>query len=353
MVNVVYRTGPDVTPVAATGGGVMTVNADWCRQHPEDTGLTVHETAHVIQAMSAYNPVWLIEGTADYIRWVKFEPQNFTYRIDPAKSTYHDSYRTTAAFLGWCELHYDSRLVTKMNQAIRFGQYSDDLWTKFCGKSADVLWAEFLVAYKANPKTVLTVPIPAADQPRELPVVTSTVSAPQDLTSTFNTTGIYDDGATFTDTGGIDSGGAACSSALLGSVQTCKGVTFNIGPAKSPDVISCHGQVIPVSSDNASSLWILATAVDGNQMNQVFTVTYANGQTQQLYQNMSDWYQPQSFPGEVRAVKMPYRNMANGQKDARTFYLYAYGFKLDGDHIKSVTLPNNDNVKVAAISLPN
>jgi len=240
-----------------------------------------------------------------------------------------------------------------MNQAIRFGQYSDDLWTKFCGKSADVLWKEFLAAYEADPKTVLTVPIPAADQERELPVVTSTDSMPQDLSAAFNTTGIYDDGATFTDTGGIDSGGAAYSSALLGSVQTSKNVKFNIGPSKAADLISCHGNVLPVSSDNATSLWILATAVDGNQMNQVFTVTYANGQTQELYQNISDWYQPQGFPGEVRAVKMPYRNMATGEKDPRTFYLYAYGFKLNGDHIKSITLPNNDNVKVVAISLPN
>jgi hypothetical protein len=42
MVNVVYTTGPDVTGIAATGGGVMTVNTKWCQAHPEDTGLTVH-----------------------------------------------------------------------------------------------------------------------------------------------------------------------------------------------------------------------------------------------------------------------------------------------------------------------
>ena len=101
-VNVIYRTGPGVTGVAATGGGVMEVNSAWCRVHPEDTGLTVHETAHVIQAYSSYNPVWLVEGIADYVRWVRFEPEHFTYRINPTRSTYHDSYRTTAAFLAYC-----------------------------------------------------------------------------------------------------------------------------------------------------------------------------------------------------------------------------------------------------------
>ena len=120
-VYVQYRSGPNVTPVAATGGGVMTVNVAWCRKQPNDTGLTVHETAHVVQ--SGGSPGWLIEAVADYIRWVRFEPQNFTYRIDPLKATPHDPYRTGAAFLGWCELHYNSLLVTHLNDATRFGHY--------------------------------------------------------------------------------------------------------------------------------------------------------------------------------------------------------------------------------------
>ena len=34
-------------------------------------------------------------------------------------------------------------------------------------------------------------------------------------------------------------------------------------------------------------------------------VTYTDGTTQKLVQNFSDWFQPQSFPGESRAVKWP------------------------------------------------
>lgn len=354
MVNVVYRTGPDVTPVAATGGGVMTVNADWCRKHPDDTGLTVHETAHVIQSMSAYNPVWLIEGTADYIRWVKFEPQNFTYRIDPVKSTYHDSYRTTAAFLGWCELHYDNRLVTQLNKDIRFGTYSNDLFQKYCGKSVDALWAEFVAAYVADPAGVLKAPESAADAPREIPHVTAGSSVPQDLSSAFNTVGIYKDGTTFGATDGVDAGGAAYSAAVLTSPVTSKGVTFNVGPAEASDFVTCQSNVIPLHADSASSLWLLASAVDGNQMNQTFTVTYTDGTTQALLQNISDWYQPQEYAGEVRALKMPYRNLGNGQKDNRTFNLYAYAFSINaGKTVKSLTCPDNPSVKIAAISLAN
>jgi hypothetical protein len=140
-VNVVYRTGPGVTGVAATGGGVMTVNSAWCRAHPEDTGLTVHEMTHVIQSYPAYDPVWLVEGIADYIRWVRFEPQNQHQPINIHTATYHDSYRTSATFLGWCELHYDSCLVTRLNDAIRFRHYSIDLFKQYCGKDVNTLWS--------------------------------------------------------------------------------------------------------------------------------------------------------------------------------------------------------------------
>ena len=352
MVNVVYRTGPDVTPVAATGGGVMTVNAAWCRQHPEDTGLTVHETAHVIQSMPAYNPVWLIEGTADYIRWVRFEPQNFRYRITPGKSTYHDSYRTTAAFLGWCELHYDSRLVTKLNQAVRESGYNNSLFARFCGKDVDTLWAEFVAAYQADPKGVLTTPIAAADRPRTLPAVNTGSSVPVDLSSAFNTVGLLNDGATFGTDAGTDGGGAAYAAALLGPAQTWKGVRFTLGPVGANDVVTAHGGTVALPTGAHASLWLLGAAIDGSQKAQAFTVSYTDGTSQSLVQNMSDWFQPEGFPGESRAVRMPYRVLATGEKDPRTFCVYSYGFTLDPTKtVKSLTLPDNGNVKILAVTL--
>lgn len=354
MVNVVYRTGPGVTDVAATGGGVMTVNSKWCREHPDDTGLTVHEMAHVVQSMSAYNPVWLIEGIADYIRWVKFEPENFHPRISPEKSTYHDAYRTTATFLAWCALHYDSGLVTKLNRAIRYGTYSNDLFTKYCGKDVDALWSEFVAAYKADPVGIITPPIAPADRPRPLPVVKAGTGVPVPLSMAFNTVGIYRDGATFAENDGVDGGGAAYSADLLGPARTWKQVPFRLGPAGAADIVTSHGQVIPLTGGSYTSLWLLGTAVDGSQHHQTFIVTYADGTTQTLAQNLSDWFEPQGFPGESRAVPMAYRTQANGEKDPRTFYAYSYGFPLDSTKpVKSITLPDNENVKLLAITLAN
>ena len=234
MVNVVYRTGPGVTGVAATGGGVMEVNSAWCRAHPEDTGLTVHETAHVIQAYSAYNPVWLVEGIADYIRWVRFEPEHFTYRINPQTATYHDAYRTTAAFLAWCELHYDSGLVTKLSRAVRFGTFSTGLFKQYCGKDVDTLWSEFLAAYQADPKGVITPPVALADRPRPLPAVTPGSNVPVDLSAAFTTVGIFNDGVAATGTGGVDGEGNGYSAPASRRGSDCERRRIPSRPGQRP-----------------------------------------------------------------------------------------------------------------------
>ncbi len=351
-VNVVYRSGEGVTDIAATGGGVMTVNPAWCRAHPTDTPLTVHETAHVIQAYTAYNPVWLVEGIADYVRWVKFEPQNFHPRINPEKSTYHDAYQTTATFLSWCELHYDSRLVSKLSENVRFGTYQNALFKTYCGKDVDTLWSEFVADYKVHPNTIITPAVAAADLPRTLPVVAPGSGVPVGLAAAFNTPGISTDGKSFSATGGLDSGGTGYSAKLLGETQTWQGVPFGIGAPGVPDAVSSRGQVVPLPAGKYAGLWLLGSAINGTQKAQVMTVTYDDGTTASLVQSFSDWFQPGRFPGESRAVKMPYRNLASGAQDPRPFYAYSYGFALDpAKTVKSLTLPNNDSVKILAVTL--
>ena len=354
-VNVIYRGGPNVTPVAATGGGVMTVNIAWARAHPEDTGLTVHEVAHVVQSMSAYNPVWLIEGVADYIRWIKFEPQNYKVNINPDKANYNDAYRTTATFLAWCELNYDSELVTKLNNDIRFGKYTNDKFKQYCGKPVETLWQEFITAYRANPGNSVITPLMApADRPRVLPAVTPGSSVSVDLAGAYNTVGLTKNGASFGAEAGFDGGGASFSSDLVGRSQTSKEVKFTIGAPGVNNVVAARGNILALPQKKATTLWMLAAAVEGSQNAQEFTVTYTDGTTQTLTQNFSDWYAPQNFPGESSAVKMDYRNMMDGTKDPRPFSLYSYGFALDGSKtVKSLKLPDNPNVRIAAVSLAN
>ncbi len=352
-INVIYRTGPGVTPVAATGGGEMEVNSAWSRAHPEDTGLTVHEVAHAIQAYDSYNPVWLVEGIADYVRWVRFEPENFPIRLNPATAKYTDSYRTTAMFLAWCELNYDSRMVTKLSENVRSGTYKTEVFKTYTGKDVDTLWTEFIAAYKADPSiSLISPPVALADRPRTLPVVAAGASTPVDLARAFNTSGFATDAKQFDATTGFDGGGASYSAALLGTGVTNQNVRFNIGKPDVANTVSARGQKIALPKGKFGSLWFLGAAVEGSQKAQTFVVNYADGTQTTLVQNVSDWFAPQSFPGETRAVSMNYRNMGSGTRDPRTFYAYSYGFPLDKTkEVASVTLPDNPNVRILGMSL--
>ena len=49
---------------------------------------------------------------------------------------------------------------------------------------------------------------------------------------------------------------------------------------------------------------------------------------------------------------MAYRDFDNGTKDKRTFNLYAYRFALNPNRlVQSITLPNNPNVVILAVTL--
>ena len=135
---------PKMKGVAHALGGKITISAAFVRAHPDDFGMVVHELTHVVQAYPPGGPGWLVEGIADYIRIVHFEPQAPRPKLDPAKARYKDAYKTAAMFLEWIEQHHTAGVVVKLNAALRTGKYDDGLWTKLTGKSVDELWALFM-----------------------------------------------------------------------------------------------------------------------------------------------------------------------------------------------------------------
>ena len=48
---------------------------------------------------------------------------------------------------------------------------------------------------------------------------------------------------------------------------------------------------------------------------------------------------------------MAYRDLSNGTKDNRTFYVYGYSFSLNATTVSSITLPNDANVKLLSVTL--
>ena len=173
------------------------------------------------------------------------------------------------------------------------------------------------------------------------------------LGGSFNLDGIVNNGSTFTlTTGVLDGGVAALSANLLGTSQTWNGTPFTIGAAGSSNVVSATKQTISLPAGQDASLEFLALAVNGNQANQTFTVNYADGTTQTFTQSISDWFSPQNYTGESKAVTMAYRDLSNGTKDNRTFYVYGYSFSLEATKtVSSITLPNDANVKLLSVTL--
>jgi len=170
------------------------------------------------------------------------------------------------------------------------------------------------------------------------------------LSSAFDTTGITSDGRGFS--GGLDGVGYAYSGKLLGATQSFNSTAFNLGPADALDVVSGGGKAITIPAMNVSSLMMLATGVNGNQISQTFKVTYTDGTTATFTQSLSDWYQSQRYTGESIAVTTAHRNTSTGASDNRPFYVYGYSFSLNNAKtVSSVILPNNPNVKVLALTL--
>jgi hypothetical protein len=138
----------DYRGVAATGGSRITGSVKYFTDHPDDIGAMVHETVHVVQRYrTRNNPGWLVEGVADYVRFFKFEPGKLG-RINPDRARYDGSYRITAAFLNYVSEKYDKELVTKLNKAMREGEYKEDLWKELTKKTVKELDEEWRATLK-------------------------------------------------------------------------------------------------------------------------------------------------------------------------------------------------------------
>jgi putative Ig domain-containing protein len=169
------------------------------------------------------------------------------------------------------------------------------------------------------------------------------------LSTVHNVIGIANYGAPVA-SGGLDADGYAFCASLLGTSVTWDGVTFKLGAAETLDAVS--SKTIPLPAGQASTVDLLATAVNGHQLNQTFVVTYSDGTSTSITQSLSDWYSPQNFAGESQVSKMVYRIAPTGVTNVGSYYLYGYSFAVQsGKTVKSITLPNNRNVVVLAVDV--
>lgn len=129
--------------VAATSGSSIVGSVKYFKEHPNDIGAMVHETAHAVQSYRGRNlPGWLVEGIADYVRFWKYEPGK-AGRVNPGRAKYDGSYRTSAAFLAFVTEKYDPKAVQKLNALLRQGKYDTGAWKTLTGKSVEELNEEW------------------------------------------------------------------------------------------------------------------------------------------------------------------------------------------------------------------
>jgi hypothetical protein len=172
------------------------------------------------------------------------------------------------------------------------------------------------------------------------------------LTSVFNTHGIYEDGTQFSGEG-LDGAGDAFSANLLASGLSFNGCVFNLGPAAGLDAVACNGQQVTLPPGHYSCLNLLATGVDGNQINQTFVVNYTDGTSATFIQSFSDWGAMQSYPGQTLVSFMAYNDNGDGMQNTTvSASIYGYSFALNPNKVvKNMELPTNASVMVLAMSV--
>ncbi len=149
--------------VAYTAGQDVVANSTWLERElkGEAIGSLVHELVHVVQQHhSRSNPGWLVEGSADYIRWFLYDADqhgaDMVWMRKHGKNFsphYNDSYRITANFLNWVSGKYDKDIVAQMGAAMREGKYDENLWQQYTGKTVSELgdeWKKDVMAQLAS-----------------------------------------------------------------------------------------------------------------------------------------------------------------------------------------------------------
>jgi hypothetical protein len=169
------------------------------------------------------------------------------------------------------------------------------------------------------------------------------------LSSADNAYGIANTGSAVPGNG-LDGSNYAYAATLLGPSLTWNSSTFTLGAAAALDAVD--SQTLTLPAGNYATVNLLGAAVGGNQPNQTFVVTYADGTTSTFTQSMSDWLNPQSYAGESTVSTMAYRIAPTGATAPGPCYLYGYSFALDSTKsVASITLPNNRGAVVLAVDL--
>lgn len=145
---------PDISSPIEISGTIITINSNWLRQHPNDTGLLTHELTLLVQDYPSGAPSWFSNGMADYARSV-YGPGDDDWSL-PNTVQPQDSYTqgggVTARFLLWLEQHTRPDIVDQLNHALQKQQSFPTAFQNLTHSTLDQSWSQ----YKAHPNITLT-----------------------------------------------------------------------------------------------------------------------------------------------------------------------------------------------------
>ena len=138
--------------IAYADSNAITVSSHWIEKYPGDIGLIVHEAVHVVQLYPEFDPGWVTEGIADYIRWHLYEKKPLEwFPIGEEEKGYEAAYRITDGFFLWVTNFKNSDFIKILNTAMKNGEYEPDIFFQTTSKDLDPLWQEYIQFRKANP----------------------------------------------------------------------------------------------------------------------------------------------------------------------------------------------------------
>ncbi|WP_238882223.1 glycoside hydrolase family 38 C-terminal domain-containing protein [Clostridium sp. YIM B02551] len=180
------------------------------------------------------------------------------------------------------------------------------------------------------------------------PVITTV-----DLSSSFNLDGI----ATIENKadGSFDGQGWAYDGATIPESITYENLLFKLGSKKDGDknVIKSLGQEITLPSTNANKIYFLAASNKSNPQTANVVVTYDDGTTDNRQFIVSDWCKSAATSsGEVSVLYSEQRIQNSSGYTGPATNIYMNSISVDqSKKLKSVTLPNNDGIKIFAMTL--
>jgi len=141
----------DIKDIAGAAGNEMAFMRSYMLNNPNDTDVVIHEGMHLVQAYQGNTPGYLVEGIADYVRnsyGLRNSAQGWTLQNYRYGLHYVQGYGVVGAFLQWLEENYTvdgGNFVDALDQLLRSGNYSPNIWQQWTGDDLDHLWQMYSV----------------------------------------------------------------------------------------------------------------------------------------------------------------------------------------------------------------